>query len=230
MNAEMFGTWVASAAAAGTWVGPFSALLAAFVFGQALAWVYERTYVGLSYSRGFSHTLVLVCVAASVLVLAMNHSIVAGIGLFGVLSMIRFRTDLKTSRDLVFVMGAAALGVSSGVEAWMVGILGTLAFAGIALYLATGPFGSRKRFDGVLRFHIEPGDERESAVRQLLSDFCRRSVLLSTVDIDSGQLSEHMYQVKFFDPNESSKLLKGLRDEARAKETRLMLQDSTSEY
>ena len=63
----------------------------------------------------------------------------------GVLSTIRFRTDLKASRDLVFVMGTAALGVSSGVEAWMVGILGTLVFSGIALYLATGLFGSKKR-------------------------------------------------------------------------------------
>ena len=230
MNANMLGAWVANAGASGAWVGPFCSLLAAFVFGQSLAWVYERTYVGLSYSRGFSHTLVLVCVAASILVLAMNHSIVAGIGLFGVLSMIRFRTDLKTSRDLGFVMGAAALGVSSGVEAWMVGILGTLVFASVALYLATGPFGSRRRFDGVLRFHIEPGQEGESAVRQLLADFCRRSVLLSTVDIDSGRLSEHMYQVKFFDLEESGKLLHGLREDARTRETRLMLQDSTSEY
>ncbi len=230
MNLEPLGIWIANAGVTGTWMAPFSSLLAAFVFSQALAWVYERTYVGLSYSRGFSHTLVLVCIAASVLVLAMSHSLVAGIGLFGVLSMIRFRTDLKTSRDLVFVMGAAALGVTTGVGAWMVGVLGTAMLCAVALYLAAGPFGSRTRFDGVLRFNVEPSPEVESKIQDLLDEFCRRSVLLSTVDLDSGRLAEQMYQVKFFSAADRTALLEGLRDDARAQETRLMLQDSTSEY
>lgn len=230
MNFEIVGKWLADADATGVWAIPLSSLLAAFVFGQALAWTYERTYVGLSYSRGFSHTLVLVCIAASVLVLAMSHSLVAGIGLFGVLSMIRFRTDLKTSRDLVFVMAAAALGVASGVGAWMVSLLGTVVVCAVALYLAAGPFGSRTRFDGVLRFHLEPSSDAETAVRALLNDFCRRSVLLSTVELDTGRLAEHVYQVKFFREADRAALLEALREDARASETRLMLQDSTSEY
>jgi hypothetical protein len=96
-----------------SWLHPLTALLGAFVFGQVLAWTYERTYRGLSYSRGFSHTLVLVCISASILVLAMQFSLLAGLGLFGILSMIRFRTDLKTPRDLIFVMGAATHCVSA---------------------------------------------------------------------------------------------------------------------
>ena len=230
MSLENLGLWFTDARAMGTWIAPLSSLLAAFVFGQAIAWVYERTYVGLSYSRGFSHTLVLVCIAASVLVLAMSHSIVAGIGLFGVLSMIRFRTDLKTSRDLVFVMSSAALGVTAGVGAWLVGLLGTMMLCSVAIYLAAGPFGSRTRFDGVLRFHVEPSAEVDASLERLLYQFCRRSVLLSTVEIDSGRYSEHMYQVKFFGPAEREALLKSLRGEVQAQETSLMLQDSTSEY
>ena len=230
MNAQHFGGWVFDALETGSWLAPFVSLLAAFVLSQALAWVYERTYVGLSYSRGFSHTLVLVCVSASILVLAMRHSILAGIGLFGVLSMIRFRTDLKTSRDLVFVMAAAAIGVTTGVDAWVLGSIGTLMLCGISLYLAAGPFGSRRRFDGVLRFNVEPSLENETVVAALLEKFCRRSVLLSTVDIDGGDLAEQMYQVKFFDRDDRVALMDGLRSEARAQEARLMLQDSTSEY
>jgi hypothetical protein len=230
MNLETLGQWIADADATGVWTIPLSSLIAAFVFGQVLAWAYERTYVGLSYSRTFSHTLVLVCISASILVLAMNHSLVAGIGLFGVLSMIRFRTDLKTSRDIVFVMAAATLGVASGVGAWMVALLGTMTVSTVAFYLAAGPFGSRTRFDGVLRFHVAPSSDAELAVRTLLGDFCRRSVLLSTVEVDAGRLAEHVYQVKFFRAGDRSALLKALREEAQASETRLMLQDSTAEY
>jgi len=217
-------------AATGAWVGPLSALVGAFVFGQLLAWTYERTYSGLSYSRGFSHTLVLVTIAAATLVLAMQYSLIAGLGLFGVLSMIRFRADLKTPRDLVFVMGSACVGVASGVEGWLVAILGTAVFSLAALYLSQGPFGSRTRFDGVLRFRVASNADIEAPLKRLLTDFCRRSVLLSTTDVQENQSTEHIYQVKFFRPSDRSALLTVLRDELSAQDTRLMLQDSTSEY
>lgn len=214
--------------ATGAWIAPLSSLMAAFVFGQLIAWTYERTYLGLSYSRGFSHTLVLVCVAAATLVLSMQYSLIAGLGLFGVLSMIRFRTDLKTPRDLVFVMGSACIGVASGVQGWLVALLGTAAFSGVALYLAAGPFGSRSRFDGVLRFRMET--DTDSKLERLLAEFCRRAVLLSTAEVGAGDTTEHVYQVKFFRNSDRAALIAALREEVAAQDTRLMLQDSTAEY
>jgi len=217
-------------AASGTWVAPLVALLGAFVFGQVLAWTYERTYSGLSYSRGFSHTLVLVCISASILVIAMQHSLLAGLGLFGVLSMIRFRSDLKTPRDLVFVMGSACVGVACGVGAILEGFLGTAVYSGVALYLYLGPFGSRTRFDGVLRFQLDSEADTEPEITRLMRLHCRRRHLLSTADLPDGQQREHVYQVKFFAERDREDLLEALRRDLGAVETRLMLQDATSEY
>ncbi len=214
----------------GSWVDPLSSLLGAFVLGQLLAWTYERTYVGLSYSRGFSHTLVLVSICAAILVLSMSHSIFAGLGLFGVLSMIRFRTDLKTSRDLVFVMGSACLGVACGVHAWMVALLGGGLLSGVALYLAAGPFGSRARFDGVLRFRVGVHEDGDRELVRLLNEYCRRNTLLSSVEQEGGQFIEHIYQVKFFSKSDRSEILDALRERMQARDTRLMLQDSSAEY
>ncbi len=216
--------------AGGSWVAPLSALMGAFVFGQVLAWTYERTYSGLSYSRGFSHTLVLVCISASILVISMQYSLLAGLGLFGVLSMIRFRTDLKTPRDLVFVMGSACLGVACGVGAILEAFLGTGVFALVSLYLYLGPFGSRTRFDGVLRFQLPSDTDAEPMLTSLMRLHCRRRYLLSTSDVAGGTQREHIYQVKFFDEHDRHDLLEALRRELGALETRLMLQDATSEY
>lgn len=213
-----------------SWVAPLGSLLGAFVFGQVLAWTYERTYRGLSYSRGFSHTLVLVCISASILVLAMHFSLLAGLGLFGILSMIRFRTDLKTPRDLVFVMGAATVGVASGVGAMLEASMGTAVFALVSLYLYTGPFGSRVRFDGVLRFRLPIDIDAEPVLARLLRKHCRQRHLLSTAELDEGTQREHVYQVKFFADRDRDELIDSLRTELQANETRLMLQDATSEY
>jgi hypothetical protein len=230
MSYEELRVYFGGVVESGIWVLPLRALVAAFVFGQVLAWTYERTYRGLSYSRGFSHTLVLVCIAASILVLAMQYSLLAGIGLFGVLSMIRFRTDLKTSRDLVFVMGAACVGVACGVGAVLEACLGTMAFGGVALYLYTGPFGSRTRFDGVLRFRLPATIDLEPGLNRLMRRHCRRLQLLSTADIGLGDARELVYQVKFFRSRDREALLVALRQNFEAHDARLMLQDATSEY
>ena len=66
MNAGELMAQLEQLVAGGSWVAPLTALVAAFVFGQVFAWAYERTYSGLSYSRGFSHTLVLVCISAAI--------------------------------------------------------------------------------------------------------------------------------------------------------------------
>jgi uncharacterized membrane protein YhiD involved in acid resistance len=216
--------------AGGSWVAPLTALLGAFVFGQVLAWTYERTYSGLSYSRGFSHTLVLVCISAAILVIAMQFSLLAGLGLFGVLSMIRFRSDLKTPRDLVFVMGSACVGVACGVGAILEAFLGSAVYSGVALYLYLGPFGSRTRFDGVLRFQLAAQAEAEPVLTRLMRLHCRRRHLLSTSDLPDGTQQEHIYQVKFFAERDRDELLEALRRDLGAVETRLMLQDAASEY
>ena len=207
---------------------PLTALVAAFVFGQILAWTYEFTFAGMSYSRGFSHAIVLVCLSAGILVQAMQHSWLAGLGLFGILSMIRFRTDLKTPRDLVYVMGAACVGVACGSGAVVVATLGATMFSAISLYLHMGPFGSRVRFDGVLRFRVPAADETRSTLDRLFRRHCLRQVLLSLGDSDGTR--EHVYQVKFIRHRDREGLLQALRDELNAQDARLMLQDATAEY
>lgn len=230
MDLESIGGLVDQLVGSEVWVEPLIALCAAFVFGQILAWSYEFTFQGLSYSRGFSHTIVLVCMAASILVLAMQHSLVAGLGLFGVLSMIRFRSDLRTPRDLVFVMGSACVGVAAGVGAIASASLGALAFSAATLYLHLGPFGSRVRYDGVLRFRVPAAMEIEKGLQRLLDLHCRRQVLLSVGDIADGAAREHTYQVKFFRKRDREALLMGLRENFSAEDAQLMLQDATSEY
>lgn len=221
---DMTSDWLA----AGAWVDPLTALIGAFVFGQVLGWTYEFTFRGLSYSRGFSHAIVLVCMSASILVLAMQQSLLAGLGLFGVLSMIRFRTDLKTARDLVFVMSAACVGVACGVGAIVTAWIGTAMFSVVTIYLQIGPFGTRVRYDGVLRFCTPMDAQLGQGLERLLKRHCLRQSLLSISDV--GGTREHVYQVKLHRELDREAILLGLRTEFDANDARLMLQDTTSEY
>ena len=108
--------------------------------------------------------------------------------------------------------------------------LGTAVFSIVSLYRYTGPFGSRTRFDGVLRFRLPVEVEAEPALTTLLRKHCRQRHLLSTAEISEGTEREHVYQVKCFRDQDREELITSLRTEFFANETRLMLQDATSEY
>jgi hypothetical protein len=205
------------------------ALLAAFVFGQLISWVYEVTYRGLSYSRGFSHSIVLTCVCAAIVVQSMGHSLIAGFGLMGVLSMVRFRTTLKAPRDLSFIMAAGTLGVASGIQALAVAAVGAVGFCAVVLYLHVGLLGTRQRFDGVLRFRV-PVDADKSLLEGLLDRYCRRCMLLSISEVAQGSLVEHAYQIKLWRIRSRESLLTDLREQLAVTDARLLMQEATMEY
>jgi hypothetical protein len=213
-----------------TWEHVVRLLLAAFVFGQVVVWVYERTYRGLSFSRDFAQTLLLIAITACVFVMAIGRSIYAGLGMLAVLSIIRFRANVKSPRDLVFVMAAATVGVAAGVDSLVVAGIGALAFAAVTIYLHFGPFGARSRFDGILRFTVASGEDATGSLRPLLDRHCSRSALLSMGEIAQGKLVEHTYQVKFARGADRERLLTDLKAQLAVQDARLLLQEPMMEY
>ena len=90
--------------------------LLAFVLGQVVAWGYSRTHSGLSYSRSFTQSLVIMSVVVSFVMFVIGNSIVTAFGLLGALALIRFRNVLKDTRDTVFVFISLVVGMSVGTQ------------------------------------------------------------------------------------------------------------------
>ena len=94
-------------------------MLLSFLLSMALSWVYTITYQGLSYSRGFVQTIALGGVVSALVMLAIGNDIARGLGLVGALTVVRFRTTLKDTRDLMFIF--ASFSFPSGtVIYWLV--------------------------------------------------------------------------------------------------------------
>jgi hypothetical protein len=83
-------------------------------------YTYEKTFLGLSYSRNFVQALVLSSVVAATVMQAIGDNVGRGLGMLGALSIVRFRTSFKDPRDIMFLF--AALGLVSAA----VSLLGAL--------------------------------------------------------------------------------------------------------
>lgn len=166
-----------AAPGAPTWAGAIFALLLAFVLGHIGAWLYIYTHQGLSYSRSFVQSIVLLTVLLSLGMMVIGNNIVVAFGLIGALSVIRFRNILKDTRDTAFIFFALITGMATGTGNPGLALLGTVAFGLVLLYLHRTNFGHRETGDAFLRF--ESSAEGCAAARSLLDRECKAVLLVS---------------------------------------------------
>jgi uncharacterized membrane protein YhiD involved in acid resistance len=205
----------------------FLSLALAFVLGQAIAWVYQRTHCGLSYARSFTQSLVLITMVVSLVMHVIGDNIVTAFGLIGALAIIRFRNVLKDTRDTVFIFYALVLGMAIGNGQFGAAIMATIILLSATTYLAFIRFGSRGFFDGHLSFR-STGDERErQPFLPVMRRFCRRFQSLSVRE-GSG-VTEFIFQVRLRDRRRTNELITEMKQAGGVENVSLVLQDELAE-
>lgn len=182
-------------------------LLLAFVLSLPLAVVYVRTHHGMSYSRGYVQSLVLLSLVVTAVMLAVGDSLARAFGLFGALALIRFRTPVKDTRDATYLFLAVGIGICAGVQNLLLAIVGTGFAMLVALVLHAGRFGERHQQDGMLRFRMPGKAEQESRLRQVLGHYCRTFALVRLGAGGTDDELEYAYQLQLHDPEQLSGLI-----------------------
>ena len=205
------------------------ALLLSFVLSVSMATVYRWTYQTLSYSRSFVHSLVLSSIIACVMIMAIGNNLATGLGILGTLAIIRFRTPIRDPRDIVFLFGSLAIGISCGAAVFHVAIVGALFFCIVALYLHWSPFASKRQYEGLLRFILPVESTSKATVEELFSKYCSSSLLIAMREAAQGGVMEYAYQVRLIDPSYQPDLLADLNKIEGLEEASLLMQRSTVE-
>lgn len=188
-------------------------LLLAFVLGQILAWVYYFTHSGLSYSRTFVQSLIIITVVVAMVMAVIQTSIITAVGLMGALAIIRFRNIVKDTRDIAFIFCSLVVGMASGSQRYAVAILGTTILSLIVLYLHLANFGTHQPHNGFLRFTFKGHIEPDSDIFAILKRFCGRFTLISAQDSGFGTSEvEYAYQVMIRNTGKNQQMLSELQD------------------
>lgn len=171
------------------------AFVVTLVLTQIIATVYIWTFRGMSYTRSYVLAIVVGGVVATMMMLAINNNVAAGLGIAGSLAFVRFRTSVRDPRDMVFVFAALGAGVSSGLRAHMIAIVGTGAFCFACIVMTLIEFGSVRQFDGLLRF-VAVSDGDQDDLSSVLKRFTRRFALVTMREVHQGAALEYAYHVK----------------------------------
>ena len=86
---------------------------------------YWYTHAGSSYSRKFNVSLVTLTILTCTVMTVIGNNIALSLGMAGALSIVRFRTAVKDSRDTTYIFWAVIVGLCSGVADFWTAIIGS---------------------------------------------------------------------------------------------------------
>ena len=150
----------------------------AMALGLTLAVIYRATHKGLSYSQSFTQTIVYVSVIVAIVMMVINGSLARAFALVGALSIIRFRTVVKDTKDTSFVFASLALGMAAGTSNYVLAANGLLMMALLAGFMHATNFGAVHKSEFILRFTFDQ-DSDSSGYLEKIKEFAKRSNLLT---------------------------------------------------
>ena len=104
-------------------VGRIAIVLAiSLLLGLYVFMVYRMSINNEFYSKDFNRTLVLMAVTTAAIVLAVQSNLVISLGMVGALSIVRYRTAIKSSMDLFFLFWAISIGIICGAGLYILAV------------------------------------------------------------------------------------------------------------
>ncbi len=188
-------------------------LLVALVCGIMISVVYRQTYKGLSYSTTFVNSLIMLTMITSVVIMVIGNNLATAFGLVGAMSIIRFRTAVKDTQDIMFIFFALAIGLASGVGIYEVALLGTI-IVGVVFYIIVkvNMSAPRKR-DFLLQMVVSAKTNDGFDASLVIGKFCRKYSLVNVKALgeENNQYLELSYYIKLKKEENSQVLVKELK-------------------
>ena len=95
------------------------------LFALAIFVSYRLTHSGSVYSAKFNITLVTLTILTTMVMTVIGNNLALSLGMVGALSIIRFRTSIKDSRDTVYIFWTIIIGICCGVGDFTVAGVGS---------------------------------------------------------------------------------------------------------
>lgn len=156
--------------------------------GAAIFISYWMTHSGTVYSHKFNITLLTLTVLTTIVMTVIGNNIALSLGMVGALSIIRFRTSIKDSRDTVYIFWTIIVGICCGVGDFTVASIGSS-----AVFLLLLLFGRVKNNNRILII-IKASRYLEGDIRTLMFDYFVKVPTLK-VSNSTAEKIELIYEV-----------------------------------
>ena len=149
---------------------------------------YMISHRGTIYSKKFNVSLVVLTVLTSMVMTVIGNNVALSLGMVGALSIVRFRTAIKDSRDTVYIFWTIIVGICCGVGDFIVAGIGS-GFVFI-LFLILGAIKNNNRMLVIIR-----GDRtKEAQIQGVMFKFFGAKAVLRVKNSTTESI-EFIYEI-----------------------------------
>jgi hypothetical protein len=128
------------------WVETILAMAAAFILTVPTVIVYVRTRTKEAFDESLVNSVLVLPSVVTAIVIVVQSSLALAFSLTGIIAAVSFRTDLKNSRDALYIFAGVAIGFATGVHEPEVAVAASLVFVLLELFAwRSGLGGDRTR-------------------------------------------------------------------------------------
>ena len=177
-------------------------LAMAVVIGAFIFLSYRLSHEGSIYSRKFNVSLVAMTVITTTVMVVIGNNIALSLGMVGALSIVRFRTAIKDSRDTTYIFWAIIVGICCGVgDFWVAGVGSAFTFLVLLI------FGRVKNDDRLLLI-IRSARVNEEKIEALVFQYYSRKANLRVKNTTETTV-EFIYELSRRTADRAAKASKG---------------------
>ena len=147
------------------------------------------------FSKSFLMTLALLPAIVQVVIMMVSGSIGAGVAVAGTFSMVRFRSEPGTARQILALFFATALGICLGMGCVLLAVLFFVVTILFYLLLSAIPFGEAVGDQRELRISIPENLNYDDLFEDLFETYTRTHTLTRVRTTNMGTLYELRYTV-----------------------------------
>ncbi|PYZ92629.1 DUF4956 domain-containing protein [Salipaludibacillus keqinensis] len=178
-----------------TLIDGFLAVFLSFVLALIITQVYKRTYKGARYSQSFVHTVIMMSVVVSIIMIVIGNNIAVAFGLVGAFSIIRFRSAMSDPKDIAFIFFGMASGIACGLGFYLLAIIFTLSLCVLVYLLYVFDYGKAESENRSMRITIPENLQFEGVFDDIFDEYMEHRSLTRVQTTNLGTMIQLEYDV-----------------------------------
>jgi uncharacterized membrane protein YhiD involved in acid resistance len=158
-----------------------------------ISMVYRFTYRGPGYSNSYIVSLIALSLITSLVIMVIGNNLARAFGLVGALSIVRFRTAVKDTFDIVFIFFGLAIGMAAGVGYFKLAVAGTIIISLVLLIASKVDINIFRGEQFLLQ--LQYIDEDVTSIKEIMHDYCSTYELINIKSAKGDAPKEFSYYV-----------------------------------
>ena len=160
----------------------------ALILGLLIFISYRTSHTRVVYSGRFNVSLFMITLITTLIMSVIGNNIALSLGMVGALSIVRFRTAVKSPRDTAYIFWGISIGICCGVAEYRVAVAGSVII--FALLVAMGLVQDNNRYLLVIRGNRD----QEKNIFEAVNDYYNGKALVR-VNNTTTQTTEVIFEL-----------------------------------